>query len=181
MSTTHPVEDEGHEHDAIGLDLTGDQAIDSWRGVAAEDVDDVLVLMAPGYVEDVEKIIAKSGLTKVSRVLEGGATRNETTRLAIDHLSEGLAEGEDRGADHRHRGGEPEDPAGAVGEDEHLEELGEDDRPGGHHRRRVDEGGGGGRALHRVRQPVLERELGRLAEHSDDEERERDAAHPRLG
>ncbi|HEY1117021.1 MAG TPA: ABC transporter ATP-binding protein [Acidimicrobiales bacterium] len=62
MSTTHPLEDEGHEHDPIGLDLvgtdaehrsgsrphgredvdvTGDESIDSWRGVAAEDVDDV--------------------------------------------------------------------------------------------------------------------------------------------
>ncbi len=44
--TTHPVGDEGHEHDPAGLDLigndaTGDEAIDSWRGVAAEDVDDV--------------------------------------------------------------------------------------------------------------------------------------------
>ncbi len=39
--TTHPVPDEGHEHDAVGLDLIGDEAIDSWRGVAAEDVDDV--------------------------------------------------------------------------------------------------------------------------------------------
>jgi ABC-type multidrug transport system fused ATPase/permease subunit len=61
--TLHPTEDEGHEHDPIGIDLvgtdaehrsvsrpqgredgvdlTGDEAIDSWRGVAAEDADDV--------------------------------------------------------------------------------------------------------------------------------------------
>lgn len=62
----------------------------------AEDIDDVIVLMAPGYAQDVERIVAKSGLTKVSRVLEGGATRNETTRRAITALGEGLAEGEDR-------------------------------------------------------------------------------------
>lgn len=44
--TLHPLEDEGHEHDPVGIDLvgtdtTGDEVIDSWRGVAAEDVDDV--------------------------------------------------------------------------------------------------------------------------------------------
>ncbi|WP_062204846.1 bifunctional cytidylyltransferase/SDR family oxidoreductase [Streptomyces sp. NBRC 109706] len=62
----------------------------------ADDIDDVIVLMAPGYAQDVERIVAKSGLTKVSRVLEGGATRNETTQLAIAALGEGLAEGEER-------------------------------------------------------------------------------------
>ncbi|WP_086162342.1 bifunctional cytidylyltransferase/SDR family oxidoreductase [Streptomyces marincola] len=62
----------------------------------AEEIDDVLVMMAPGYAQDVEKIVAKGGLAKVSRVVEGGATRNETTRRAIEVLSEGLAPGEDR-------------------------------------------------------------------------------------
>ncbi|MDB1086696.1 bifunctional cytidylyltransferase/SDR family oxidoreductase [Streptomyces sp. ACA25] len=62
----------------------------------AEDIDDVIVLMAPGYVPDVQKIVAKAGLTKVSQVIEGGATRNDTTERAIAALGEGLAEGEDR-------------------------------------------------------------------------------------
>nr|WP_049571673.1 bifunctional cytidylyltransferase/SDR family oxidoreductase [Streptomyces sp. SBT349] len=62
----------------------------------AEDIDDVLVMMAPGYAAEVEKIVAKGGLSKVTRVVEGGATRNETTRIAIRVLSEGLGEGEDR-------------------------------------------------------------------------------------
>ncbi|MDT0270869.1 bifunctional cytidylyltransferase/SDR family oxidoreductase [Streptomyces sp. DSM 44915] len=62
----------------------------------AGDIDEVIVLMAPGYAQDVERIVAKSGLTKVSRVLEGGATRNETTQRAIAALSEGLVEGEER-------------------------------------------------------------------------------------
>ncbi|GAA1935531.1 bifunctional cytidylyltransferase/SDR family oxidoreductase [Streptomyces sodiiphilus] len=60
------------------------------------DIDDILVLMAPGYVPDVERIVEKAGFGKVSRVLEGGATRNETTERAIAALGEGLAEGEDR-------------------------------------------------------------------------------------
>lgn len=62
----------------------------------AEDIDDVIVLMAPGFVPDVEKIVARAQLTKVTRIIEGGNTRNETTERAIAALGEGLAEGEDR-------------------------------------------------------------------------------------
>lgn len=58
-------------------------------------IDEIIVLMAPGYVPDVERIVAKAGFRKVTRVLEGGSTRNETTELAISALGEGLAEGED--------------------------------------------------------------------------------------
>lgn len=61
----------------------------------ADGVDEILVLMAPGYVEDVERIVAKAGLTKVRRVLEGGGTRNETTERAIAEIGADLAEGED--------------------------------------------------------------------------------------
>ncbi|BBA97402.1 putative erythritol synthase [Actinacidiphila reveromycinica] len=62
----------------------------------ADAIDDIIVLMAPGYVPDVEKIVAKAGLKKVSRVIEGGATRNETTERAIAALSEELEPGQDR-------------------------------------------------------------------------------------
>ncbi|MCW2874263.1 bifunctional cytidylyltransferase/SDR family oxidoreductase [Actinacidiphila oryziradicis] len=62
----------------------------------AKSIDDVIVLMAPGYVGDIEKIVAKAGMTKVTKVIEGGSTRNETTERAIAALGEGLAEGEDR-------------------------------------------------------------------------------------
>ncbi|MEV6107234.1 bifunctional cytidylyltransferase/SDR family oxidoreductase [Streptomyces sp. NPDC051940] len=62
----------------------------------SEDIDDVFVLMAPGYVDEIEKIVAKAGLTKVTKIIEGGETRNDTTDRAIAALSEGLAEGEDR-------------------------------------------------------------------------------------
>ncbi|MFE1438938.1 D-ribitol-5-phosphate cytidylyltransferase [Streptomyces sp. NPDC058739] len=61
----------------------------------ADSIDDVIVLMAPGYVPDVEKIVTRAGFRKVRRIIEGGATRNETTERAIEALSEGLAEGED--------------------------------------------------------------------------------------
>ncbi|WP_394814771.1 SDR family NAD(P)-dependent oxidoreductase [Streptomyces millisiae] len=80
------------------IKIAGKAVIEHTLAVFEEsaDIDDVIVLMAPGYAGDVERLIAKSGLTKVSRVVEGGATRNETTRRAIEVLGEGLAEGEDR-------------------------------------------------------------------------------------
>lgn len=46
-------------------------------------IDDVLVLMAPNYVAEVERLVAVAGLRKVSKVLEGGATRSETTKIAL--------------------------------------------------------------------------------------------------
>ncbi|GGO80863.1 bifunctional cytidylyltransferase/SDR family oxidoreductase [Wenjunlia tyrosinilytica] len=59
------------------------------------EIDEIIVLMAHGYVPEVEQIVAKAGLRKVTKVLEGGATRNDTTTIAITTLGEGLAEGED--------------------------------------------------------------------------------------
>lgn len=61
----------------------------------ADDIDDIIVMMAPGHVADVEKIVSRAGLRKVSRVLEGGSTRNETTERAIAALGVGLTAGED--------------------------------------------------------------------------------------
>ncbi|WP_284116944.1 bifunctional cytidylyltransferase/SDR family oxidoreductase [Streptomyces fragilis] len=61
----------------------------------ADSIDDVVVLMAPGYLPDVERIVERAGFTKVRRIVEGGGNRNETTRRAIEVLGEGLAEGED--------------------------------------------------------------------------------------
>lgn len=62
----------------------------------ADSIDDVIVLMAPGFVPDVEKIVTKAGFRKVSKIIEGGSTRNETTERAIEAVGEDLAEGEDR-------------------------------------------------------------------------------------
>ncbi|MBK3626409.1 bifunctional cytidylyltransferase/SDR family oxidoreductase, partial [Streptomyces sp. MBT49] len=61
----------------------------------ADSVDDIIVLMAPGYVPDIEEIVSKAGFTKVRKIIEGGTTRNETTERAIAALGEGLADGED--------------------------------------------------------------------------------------
>jgi 2-C-methyl-D-erythritol 4-phosphate cytidylyltransferase len=48
------------------------------------DIDEIIIMMVPGWVEEAEKIVRNAGFRKVSKVLEGGATRNETTRLAIE-------------------------------------------------------------------------------------------------
>jgi 2-C-methyl-D-erythritol 4-phosphate cytidylyltransferase len=50
---------------------------------AAPEIDEIMVLMAPGFVDDVRRIVDKAGFRKVSRIVEGGGTRNETTRLAL--------------------------------------------------------------------------------------------------
>jgi 2-C-methyl-D-erythritol 4-phosphate cytidylyltransferase len=56
------------------------------------EIDEILVLMAPGHVETVERLAAEGGYTKVSRVLEGGATRTQTTWRAITALCETMPE-----------------------------------------------------------------------------------------
>jgi ribitol-5-phosphate 2-dehydrogenase (NADP+) / D-ribitol-5-phosphate cytidylyltransferase len=53
---------------------------------ATPEVDEVIVLMTPGYTADVKAIIADRGFRKVTAVLEGGVTRNDTTKLALDYL-----------------------------------------------------------------------------------------------
>jgi 2-C-methyl-D-erythritol 4-phosphate cytidylyltransferase len=55
---------------------------------ASSEIDEVMVLMTPGYVDDVNAIVAARGFRKVSAVLEGGETRNDTTKRALDQLGE---------------------------------------------------------------------------------------------
>ena len=57
------------------------------RCVAAFDqapgVDEVLVVMARGYTEQVKAMLAGGGYRKVTDVIEGGATRPDSTRVAL--------------------------------------------------------------------------------------------------
>jgi 2-C-methyl-D-erythritol 4-phosphate cytidylyltransferase len=57
------------------------------RCVAAFDqapgVDEVLVVMARGYTEQVKAMLADGGYRKVTDVIEGGATRPDSTRVAL--------------------------------------------------------------------------------------------------
>jgi len=54
----------------------------------APDVDEIVLMMNPGFVKDAEEIVRKAGFTKVSRVLPGGTSRNATTQLALDVLTD---------------------------------------------------------------------------------------------
>ncbi|WP_084962221.1 IspD/TarI family cytidylyltransferase [Thermoactinospora rubra] len=54
----------------------------------APEIDEIMLLMTPGYVAEAEEIVAKAGFGKVSRVLPGGASRPETTWRAVRALGE---------------------------------------------------------------------------------------------
>jgi 2-C-methyl-D-erythritol 4-phosphate cytidylyltransferase len=49
----------------------------------APGVDQILVVMAGGYIGQVEAMLADSGYRKVSAVIEGGVTRPDSTRVAL--------------------------------------------------------------------------------------------------
>lgn len=49
-------------------------------------IDEIIVMITPGYVDSVSDITVK--FTKVTKVLEGGATRNDTTKIAINSITE---------------------------------------------------------------------------------------------
>jgi ribitol-5-phosphate 2-dehydrogenase (NADP+) / D-ribitol-5-phosphate cytidylyltransferase len=53
---------------------------------ASSEIDEILVLMTPDYVEDITDIVAAHSFRKVTKVLEGGVTRNDTTKIALDAL-----------------------------------------------------------------------------------------------
>jgi 2-C-methyl-D-erythritol 4-phosphate cytidylyltransferase len=57
---------------------------------AAPEVDEILVLMAPTHLQQVRDLLAAAAVGKVSHVAAGGATRTESTRLAL-----GLLDGRD--------------------------------------------------------------------------------------
>src|SRR5205807_732678 len=50
-------------------------------------IDEIMVMMAAGYCQAAELLVARGGYRKVTRVLDGGAERSETTMKAIDALS----------------------------------------------------------------------------------------------
>ena len=50
---------------------------------AHPDVDDIIVLMAPGHLDAVRAMVATGGYTKVTQLLEGAATRSATSIRAL--------------------------------------------------------------------------------------------------
>ncbi len=51
-------------------------------------IDEILVMMTPGHLDPVRAIVRDGGYDKVTRILEGSGTRNDTTRAALDALGE---------------------------------------------------------------------------------------------
>jgi ribitol-5-phosphate 2-dehydrogenase (NADP+) / D-ribitol-5-phosphate cytidylyltransferase len=51
-------------------------------------VDEILIMMAPGHLDAVRAIVSTGGYDKVSQILEGGETRNDTTLRALEALGD---------------------------------------------------------------------------------------------
>jgi ribitol-5-phosphate 2-dehydrogenase (NADP+) / D-ribitol-5-phosphate cytidylyltransferase len=51
-------------------------------------VDEIVVMMAPGYLDEVRAIVKNSSYVKVSQILEGAETRNQTTAAALAALGD---------------------------------------------------------------------------------------------
>jgi ribitol-5-phosphate 2-dehydrogenase (NADP+) / D-ribitol-5-phosphate cytidylyltransferase len=52
------------------------------------DVDEIIVMMAPGHLDPVRSIVREGGYAKVTQILEGAETRNATTRRALDAVGD---------------------------------------------------------------------------------------------
>ncbi len=53
-----------------------------------DDVDDIILLMAPGHLDAAHAIVASGGYSKVTQILEGAETRNDTTLRALAALTD---------------------------------------------------------------------------------------------
>ena len=51
-------------------------------------IDEIVVMMAPGYLDEVREIVRRCDYTKVSQILEGADTRNDTTAAALAALGD---------------------------------------------------------------------------------------------
>ncbi|MBC7632393.1 bifunctional cytidylyltransferase/SDR family oxidoreductase [Aeromicrobium sp.] len=49
-------------------------------------VDEIVILMAPGHLDPVRAIVQNGGYDKVTQIVEGGQTRNESTSRALEAL-----------------------------------------------------------------------------------------------
>lgn len=51
-------------------------------------IDEIVVMMKPGYLDRVREIVKSNNFSKVTRVLEGSGTRNDTTQAALAALGD---------------------------------------------------------------------------------------------
>lgn len=72
------------------LEVAGKPILEHTIGAfdAHPDIDRVIVMMAPGHLDAVHEIVARGGYRKVSHVLEGAASRSQTTLRALTAITE---------------------------------------------------------------------------------------------
>ena len=54
----------------------------------AKEIDEIVVVIIPGYKYFAEEIIKKNSYKKITKVLEGGATRKESSYIGINSISD---------------------------------------------------------------------------------------------
>ena len=59
----------------------------------APGVDEILVVMAAGYVEQVRDMLAEGGFAKVTGVIAGGVARSDSTRVALGAIAAAVSAG----------------------------------------------------------------------------------------
>jgi ribitol-5-phosphate 2-dehydrogenase (NADP+) / D-ribitol-5-phosphate cytidylyltransferase len=59
---------------------------------ASPDIDEIVVVMAPGHLDAVAAIVAAAGFRKVAAVVPGGVLRSDSTRLALEWLGDADAD-----------------------------------------------------------------------------------------
>src|SRR5580693_9789514 len=62
----------------------------------APGVDEILVVMAAGYVDQVKEILAEAGYREVSAVIQGGVGRPDSTRVALAAIAAASSVDRDR-------------------------------------------------------------------------------------
>jgi 2-C-methyl-D-erythritol 4-phosphate cytidylyltransferase len=51
-------------------------------------IDEIIIMMTPGHLDPIREIVRAGGYRKVTRILEGAGTRNDTTQAALDALGD---------------------------------------------------------------------------------------------
>jgi ribitol-5-phosphate 2-dehydrogenase (NADP+) / D-ribitol-5-phosphate cytidylyltransferase len=54
----------------------------------SELIDEIVVIMAPGYLDEVRAIVRNGRYSKATMIIEGGGTRNDSTATALDALGD---------------------------------------------------------------------------------------------
>ncbi|NUR88208.1 MAG: 2-C-methyl-D-erythritol 4-phosphate cytidylyltransferase [Nonomuraea sp.] len=78
----------GHEIPKQLIEVAGRTILEHSIAVfdSAPEIDEIVVLMTPGYADRVQEIVDGGGYRKVSRIVDGGASRTESTWRALQAL-----------------------------------------------------------------------------------------------